>query len=165
MQQMSRSGNGLNKGTLIALISSLIVLLDYFTKKTIESKVLLYESINVLPFLNIVHVENKGAAFSLLTNLGNNYFVAISIIAISVIIFYLSQLPKGLELFSLSMILGGAIGNLIDRLRIGKVVDFIDIYIGGWHWPAFNVADSALTVGIILFLLANIRRGKRSREM
>ncbi len=162
---MSRSGNGLNKGIPIALISSLIVLLDYFTKKTIESKVLLYESINVLPFLNIVHVENKGAAFSLLTNLGNNYFVAISIIAISVIIFYLSQLPKGLELFSLSMILGGAVGNLIDRLRIGKVVDFIDIYIGRWHWPAFNVADSALTVGIILFLLANIRRGKMSKEM
>ena len=162
---MSRSGNGLNKGIPIALISSLIVLLDYFTKKTIESKVLLYESINVLPFLNIVHVENKGAAFSLLTNLGNNYFVAISIIAISVIIFYLSQLPKGLELFSLSMILGGAVGNLIDRLRIGKVVDFIDIYIGRWHWPAFNVADSALTVGIILFLLANIRRGKMPKEM
>jgi signal peptidase II len=162
---MSRSGNGLNKGIPIALISSLIVFLDYFTKKTIESKVLLYESINVLPFLNIVHVENKGAAFSLLTNLGNNYFVAISIIAISVIIYYLSQLPKGLELFSLSMILGGAVGNLIDRLRIGKVVDFIDIYIGRWHWPAFNVADSALTVGIILFLLANIRRGKMSEEM
>ena len=162
---MSRSGNGLNKGIPIALISSLIVLLDYFTKKTIESKVLLYESINVLPFLNIVHVENKGAAFSLLTNLGNNYFVAISIIAISVIIFYLSQLPKGLELFSLSMILGGAVGNLIDRLRIGKVVDFIDIYIGRWHWPAFNVADSALTVGIILFLLANIRRGKMHKVM
>jgi signal peptidase II len=162
---MSRSGNGLNKGIPIALISSLIVILDYFTKKTIESKVLLYESINVLPFLNIVHVENKGAAFSLLTNLGNNYFVAISIIAISVIIYYLSQLPKGLELFSLSMILGGAVGNLIDRLRIGKVVDFIDIYIGRWHWPAFNVADSALTVGIILFLLANIRRGKMSEEM
>jgi signal peptidase II len=162
---MLRSGNGLNKGTLIALISSSIVLLDYITKKTIVSKVMLYESINVLPFLNIVHVENKGAAFSLLTNLGNNYFVAISIIAICVIIFYLSQLPKGLELFSLSMILGGAIGNLIDRLRIGKVVDFIDVYVGRWHWPAFNVADSALTVGIILFLLANIRRGKMSNEM
>ncbi len=157
---MLRSGNGLNKGTLVAIISSLVVLLDYITKKTIVSKVVLYERINVLPFLNIVHVENKGAAFSLLSNLGNNYFIAISIIAICVIIFYLSQLPKWLELFSLSMIVGGAIGNLIDRLRIGKVIDFIDVFVGRWHWPAFNIADSALTVGIILFLLANIRRGK-----
>lgn len=162
---MLRSNNGLNKGALIALISSLIVLIDYITKKAIVSRVMLYERINVLPFLNIVHIENKGAAFSLLSNLDNNYFIAISIIAVCGIIFYLSQLPKGLELFSLSVILGGAIGNLVDRLRAGKVIDFIDIFVGGWHWPAFNIADSALTVGIMLFLLANVRRGKMTKVM
>jgi signal peptidase II len=154
---MFRGAYGVNKGTLITLISSVVVLLDYLTKKIIVSKLTLYESINVLPFLNIVYVENKGAAFSLFSNIGNNYFIGISFIAIFAIIIYLSKLPKGLELFSLSMILGGAVGNLIDRIRSGKVLDFIDIFVGTWHWPAFNVADSALTVGIILFLSANLR--------
>ena len=61
-----------------------------------------------------------------------------------------------MEIISLSLVLGGAVGNLIDRIRIGKVTDFIDFYINNWHWPSFNIADSALTVGIILFLWANI---------
>ncbi len=150
----------MNKGLLILVISSLVVCLDFLTKKAIESKVVLYDSINILPFLNIVHVQNKGAAFSILTGMGNKYFIAISVVAIFAIIVYLSKLPKGLELFSLSMILGGAVGNLIDRIRNGKVTDFIDVFVGDWHWPAFNVADSALTVGIVFFLLATIRQGK-----
>ena len=111
-----------------------------------------------------MHVQNKGAAFSLFTNLGNNFFIAVSFIALVAIVMYLTRLPKGLELYSLSMILGGAVGNLIDRFRIGKVVDFIDVFVGGWHWPAFNVADSALTVGISLFIIENIRQGKLPKE-
>lgn len=154
----------MNKGILITIISLVVVFLDVITKQLIISRVLLYESINILPFLNIVHVQNKGAAFSILSNLGNHYFIGISLIAISAIILYLSKLPKGLELISLSMILGGAIGNLIDRIMIGKVTDFIDVFVEGWHWPAFNVADSALTVGIILFLAANIMHGKPAKK-
>lgn len=154
----------MNKGILIAIISLVVVFLDVISKKIIVSKIPLYESINVLPFLNIVHVQNKGAAFSILSDLGNHYFIGISLIAISAIIVYVYKLPKGLEFFSLSMILGGAIGNLIDRIMIGKVTDFIDVFVGRWHWPAFNVADSALTVGIILFLAANIIHGKPAKK-
>ena len=161
---MLRRNNSVNKGAIISVISSTIVALDYYTKALIEAKVVLYESINVLPFLNIVHVQNKGAAFSLFTNLGNNFFIAVSLIALVAIVMYLIRLPKGLEFYSLSMILGGAVGNLIDRLRIGKVVDFIDVFVGDWHWPAFNVADSALTVGIFIFILENIRQGKLTKE-
>ena len=160
MPEMSRSANGVKRFPLIFIISSLVAVADYVTKKIIVSKVMLYESIHVLPFLNIVHVENKGAAFSILSNMGNTYFIVISFVAICAIILYLSRLQKGLEFYSLSLILGGAAGNLIDRIRIGKVIDFIDVFVGKWHWPAFNLADSALTVGIILFLMANIRHKK-----
>lgn len=154
----------MNKGALITFISAIVVFLDYLTKKIIISKVMLYESISVSPFLNIVHVQNKGAAFSILSNLGNHYFIGISVIAIIAIVVYLSRLSKGLELVALSLILGGAVGNLIDRIQIGKVTDFIDVFVGKWHWPAFNVADSALTIGIVLFLLANIKQGKETKE-
>ena len=115
-----------------------------------------FESINILPFLRIVYVENKGAAFGLFASLGNKFFIVISLITIAVIIIYALKFAKGLEIYSFSLILGGASGNLIDRLMIGKVIDFIDVFIGKWHWPAFNVADSALTVGIGLFILINI---------
>jgi len=154
----------MNKRALIPVISAIIVFLDYLTKKLIVSKIMLYESINVLPFLNIVHVQNKGAAFSMLSNMGNKYFIAISVVAIIAIAIYLSRLTKGLELVALSLILGGAIGNLIDRIFIGKVTDFIDVFVGRWHWPAFNVAHSALTIGIALFLLATIKQGKEPSE-
>ncbi|MDH4027548.1 MAG: signal peptidase II [Nitrospirota bacterium] len=145
----------MNKKTIIALISSLVILSDFITKKIIVSKVMFYEHIDVLPFLRIVHIENKGAAFGMFSNLGNHIFIIISLIAIFFIIMYLLKIPKGLELYSLSLILGGAIGNLLDRLKTGKVIDFIDVYVNHWHWPAFNVADSALTVGIIMFIWSN----------
>jgi signal peptidase II len=74
---------------------------------------------------------------------------------------YLLKLPVGLELYSLSLVLGGAAGNLLDRIIFGKVIDFIDIYVNDWHWPAFNVADSALTVGITLFIISNLFHRKR----
>jgi signal peptidase II len=165
MSKMPQSSHSLNRAVLITAISSLVVILDYVTKKMIVSQVMLYESINVLPFLNIVHVQNKGAAFSMFSGLGNHYFIAISVIAILAIVLYISRLPKGLELYSLSMILGGAAGNLIDRIMIGKVTDFIDLFVGSWHWPAFNVADSALTVGITIYLIANIRHGRAAKKV
>ncbi len=148
----------MRKEFFIAIISSSVALLDYLTKKIIVAKVMPYEAIYVLPFLRIVHVKNPGAAFGLFSNLNNIFFVAVSFIAIILIILYSLKIQKGLELFSLSMILGGATGNLIDRITIGKVVDFIDFFVGRWHWPAFNIADSALSIGIILFLYANLKR-------
>jgi signal peptidase II len=157
---MSPGACNVNKFIYAGIIACSVSLLDFLTKSLIEAKVRLYESISVLSFLNIVHVRNKGAAFSLFTSLGNGFFVGISLLAIFAILVYIAKLPKGMELTALSLILGGAAGNLIDRIRIGEVVDFIDVFVGSWHWPAFNVADSALTVGIALFILANIRQGK-----
>lgn len=137
------------------------MVLDYVTKRLIITKLDLYDSIPVLPFLNIVYVENKGAAFGMFANMGNGFFMAIALIAIVVILFYMSKIPKGLELFSISLIFGGAVGNLIDRIMFGKVIDFIDFYVGTWHWPAFNVADSALTVGIGLFIVATLMQSQK----
>jgi signal peptidase II len=153
---MLRSADYLKKGKIILLVSSLVVILDYLTKEIIIAVVMPHEIINILPFLNIVHVRNKGVAFGILSDLGNNLFIFITIVAILLIIYYLSKLSKKTELYSLSMILGGAIGNLIDRIRFGEVVDFIDFFVGKWHWPAFNVADSALTIGIIIFFIASL---------
>jgi len=150
----------LKKGILIILVSSLVTLSDYLTKKLIVERVMPFEHIDVLPFLRIVHVRNKGAAFGAFTGLGNDIFIFISVIAIILIIIYLSKTRKRLEFFSLSLILGGAAGNLIDRIKRGGVVDFIDVFVGKWHWPAFNLADSALTTGIVLFLLSIWRHGQ-----
>lgn len=144
----------------ISSIAALIVVLDFLTKRVVSTNILPHESINILPFLRIVHVENKGAAFGLFAALGNNIFVVISVITITFIAAYAYRFAKGWEIYSFSFILGGALGNLIDRLTIGKVIDFIDLSVGKWHWPAFNVADSALTVGIGLFILINLRHRK-----
>ena len=158
---MSRGVDILKKKLLPFLVFSSVVLLDYITKKLIEIYVKPYEVINVFPFLRIVNIKNTGAAFGLFANLGNNIFIIISLIAIILIILYLLRTDDKIETLSLSMILGGAIGNLIDRVTISQVIDFIDFFVGKWHWPAFNVADSALTIGIFLFLLANIRHWRR----
>ncbi|KPK02964.1 MAG: hypothetical protein AMK71_00380 [Nitrospira bacterium SG8_35_4] len=157
---MLRGHDKLRKARLVAIISIFIIVVDYITKRLIVSRVMLYEHIDVLPFLRIVHVENKGAAFGLFAQFGNNIFILISICAIICIVIYLIKLPIGIELYSMSLILGGAVGNLIDRFKTGKVIDFIDVFVKNWHWPAFNVADSALTVGIIFFIIASIRHGK-----
>jgi signal peptidase II len=150
----------MRKNMLISVIAILIVVLDFLTKRVVTANVLPYESINILPFLRIVYVENKGAAFGLFSALGNNIFVIISVITIALIVLYAYRFAKGWEIYSFSFILGGALGNLIDRLTIGKVIDFIDLFIGKWHWPAFNIADSALTIGIGLFILINLRHSR-----
>ncbi len=153
----------MKKNILLAVVPSIVILLDYFTKQLIISNFSLNDSYLLLPFIKIVHVQNPGAAFGILKYLGNNVFIFFSIVAIICILIYKSKIPMGLEFFSLSLILGGAIGNLIDRLTKGKVTDFIDFFIGDWHWPAFNIADSALTVGMILFLWANLRHMRREK--
>ena len=161
---MPKSTNGLGKGGIAIIISALVIMADIITKEMIVSSVSLYERINVLPFLNIVHVQNKGAAFGVFAGLGNNIFIGIAIIAIIFIVVYLMKAPKGLETYALSLVLGGAIGNFVDRVRIGKVTDFIDVYVNDWHWPSFNVADSALTVGIALFIISSFMSGRSVKD-
>lgn len=150
----------MKKGMSIFFIVFLVVIVDFLTKKAVIATIMPHKAINILPFLRIVYVENKGAAFGIFSNLGNNFFIAISIIAIISIMIYVVRFAKGLEIYSFSLILGGALGNLTDRIMLGKVIDFIDVFVGNWHWPAFNVADSALTIGIALFIMSSLLHRK-----
>jgi signal peptidase II len=136
----------------ILLIVLSVIALDQITKYLVISFLSSVDSIKIFPFLHLVSVRNIGAAFGMFKGLGNIFFIPVSIIAI---IFVTGLLTKSsYNIFGLSFILGGAIGNLIDRILYGKVVDFIDFSIGNFHWPAFNIADSSLTIGIIIVLLS-----------
>ncbi len=150
----------------LALVITLgVVILDQLTKALIDRAMALYQSIEIIPpFVNLTYVRNTGAAFGFLAGSHSNlriiFFIAISIVAIICIFYLLKNLRSDLTAFivSLSLILGGALGNFVDRLRMGEVIDFIDVHWGRAHWPAFNVADSAITVGVILLFLQMIRR-------
>lgn len=133
------------------LVSLSIFTLDQFTKYLIKSNVSPYEIIRVLPFFNIVYVENIGSAFGMFKSLGNFFFIIIAALAM-VFVTVLTIKDKDNRL-AFSLILGGAAGNLTDRIIHGYVIDFLDVHIGKHHWPAFNVADSALTVGIFLLMI------------
>jgi len=143
------------KRTILALlIASIVIALDQATKYLIVNSLGAYDSIEIFPFLHIVSVRNTGAAFGMFKGLGSNFFVMISVAAVGFLIYLIAK--NAYNLFGLSLILGGSIGNLIDRLFYGKVVDFIDFSVGGFHWPSFNVADSALTIGIIIIFLTSL---------
>ena len=125
----------------------------------------------VIPGLfNIIHIRNTGIAFGLFKKSGSDYRIAalagVTLLALLLIAYLISQVKKGhhLETFGLALIFGGAIGNLIDRFRLGEVIDFLDVYWKTHHWPAFNVADSAITVGISIFIACEIFRKKEQPE-
>ncbi len=153
-----------NRPAFFFLIALLVFVFDQFTKYLIKSYVGPYEVIRVLPFFNIVYVENIGSAFGMFKSLGNTFFVVVSLLAV---IFVAMIILKGTHnRLALSLILGGALGNLTDRLIHGYVIDFLDIYVDRFHWPAFNIADSALTIGVFLLLLemfCPIRQHEESR--
>ena len=143
----------------LLLIAGIIVIADQITKAIVLSQMKLYQSIPVLPgFFSLTHIHNPGGAFGFLAQqnptLRVGIFIFASIFAIVLIFLFYRQIPQTHPLLSasLALIFGGAVGNLIDRLRFGKVVDFLDFYVGNLHWPAFNVADSAITVGVSIFL-------------
>ncbi len=139
-------------------LSLLTLLLDQGSKLLISHSMHLYESIKILPGIRLTYVHNTGAAFSLLSDAGGwqRWLFAILALTISaVLIAWLSRLQRHETLLAtaLAFVLGGAVGNLIDRLAYGYVIDFIDIYYNEWHWPAFNIADSAICVGVFLIIL------------
>jgi len=149
-------------------LSFLAVLLDQLSKLLIADNMQLYQSINIMPYVNLTYVHNTGAAFSFLSEAGGWqrwFFAALAIVIGSVIAVWLSRLKahETLMAVSLSLVLGGAIGNLIDRLAYGYVIDFLDIYVQSWHWPAFNVADSAITLGVVLMLLESFGVGNAEK--
>jgi signal peptidase II len=150
-------------------LSLLALVLDQASKLLVDSTMQLYQSIPLLPFFKLTYVHNTGAAFSFLSEAGGwqRWFFAGLAIAISIVIaVWLSRLEKHETLLAaaLSLILGGAVGNLIDRLAYGYVIDFLDVYHGTWHWPAFNIADSAITLGVALMLAESFGFGKAKDE-
>jgi signal peptidase II len=145
---------------LLIFTSAFVVLLDQITKYVITKQMALHSSIEVIKgFLNIVHIRNNGIAFGLLRDTGDtiisNILLITNIIIILALILWALTLKKRERLlsFALSLIIGGAIGNLIDRITLGEVVDFLDFYLSNHHWPAFNIADSSITVGTILLAI------------
>lgn len=141
------------------ITAAIIILLDQVTKILILQNFQMYDSVSVVPgFFNLTHIRNPGGAFGVLagggSTLRNVLFLGAGSVALGMILFFLRATPDKDRLmrFTLALIFGGAIGNIIDRLRFGEVVDFLDFYLGSLHWPAFNVADSAITVGIGLFV-------------
>ena len=136
-----------------------VIVLDQITKAAITEKLFMYGSYKVIDgFFSLVYVMNPGAAFGFLAGAPEIFrylfFISVTVLAILLIIYYIlkSKSQDVLMVISLTLIFGGAVGNLIDRIRFGAVVDFLDFYIGTWHWPAFNVADSAISIGAVLMI-------------
>jgi signal peptidase II len=148
-------------------LSAVVVVLDQATKALVELNLERFDSIELLPFFNLVLTYNKGAAFSFLADAGGwqrIFFVVLTVVVLVVLLRWLWSLKerKGVLPVALSLVIGGAIGNLIDRIATGLVVDFLDFHYAGWHWPAFNVADSAIFVGVALLLYDSLfLAGKR----
>jgi len=148
-----------NKYIRLTAISGLVVVFDQVAKAIILNRLSLYSSVSVIPGLfNLTHIQNPGGAFGFLaqqpSSLRSIIFLTGSLLAIGLVFYLYKNTPKTSPLLAtgISLILGGAVGNLIDRVRFGKVVDFLDFYLAGFHWPAFNVADSAVSVGIAIYL-------------
>jgi len=149
-------------------LSLFILAADQISKQLAESAIQLYERVPLLPYLNLTLTYNRGAAFSFLSDQGGWqrwFFSVLAMVVTVVLVVWLRQLDRANRwtAISLSLIIGGAVGNLIDRLLFGHVIDFIDLYYGQWHWPAFNVADSAITVGVVLMLL-DVFRGQKTED-
>ena len=153
------------KYILSAFISISVIILDQCTKYLIIKSFALYQSLDIIEhFLTIVHTRNKGIAFGLLSGQGSGIrstlLIITSLFAIAFILYLLNSLRRQhtYATVTLSLILGGAIGNLIDRMRWGEVVDFIDLHWYHYHWPAFNCADSAISIGLVLLLLGIVTK-------
>jgi signal peptidase II len=138
-------------------ITSLVIVFDQVSKWLMVSWLSLYETVVVMPYFNLTMAHNEGAAFSFLSQAGGWQrwlFIGLALVISVVLLVWLAKLKptEKLEAISLSLILGGAIGNVIDRISYGYVIDFIDLYIGHNHWPVFNIADSAICIGAILLV-------------
>jgi signal peptidase II len=159
MQSQTPNAPVLNKMAIAwLLLSAVIVVLDLWTKNLASESLELYRPVELTTWLNMTLAHNYGAAFSFLSDAGGWQrwlFTVLAAVITLVLIVWLLRLPakEKLTAMALGMIIGGAIGNLIDRITKGYVVDFIDVYYQGWHWPAFNLADSAITGGVILLLI------------
>ncbi len=145
-------------------LSLLVLVLDQASKFGALFAMAPHERIEVLPVFNLVLVFNDGAAFSFLSGAGGwqrGLFIGVALAVSVALLVWLVRLSPGQRLLAvaLALVLGGAVGNLIDRLWLGEVIDFLDFHWRGWHWPAFNLADSAITVGVLLLLWDGLAGG------
>jgi signal peptidase II len=148
----------------------LLILADQLVKAWVTATMELHESFPVIPGLfNITYIRNPGAAFGFLADASplfrQIFFVAVNLMAIGLILYSLVQARfiQASWRIPLALILSGAAGNLVDRVRFGEVIDFLDVYVGSVHWPAFNVADSAITVGAVLLTIL-VFRGEKDEQ-
>jgi signal peptidase II len=157
----SRGYAGMKRKYWVLLIFCVsIISFDQWTKFAVEQRLALYQRVEVIHgFFNLTHVRNSGGAFGILSGekggAGSLLFVLVSLVAIGSLLFFFFRLKEheGTLALSFSLVLGGAIGNLIDRFRYSEVVDFLDFHLFSFHWPAFNIADSAICIGIGLMAL------------
>lgn len=152
------TGVHVSRYRLLLSVTAVVLVLDQATKLYIDSRFALHQSLTVIEnFFNITYVRNKGAAFGILSESAIRipFFITVSIVAAIAILWYLHRLEPNQrrQAFALALVFSGAIGNLIDRVRLGEVIDFLDVHWHQHHWPAFNVADSAITVGVGLLLV------------
>ena len=167
---MAKSKSAFKSGAGVWLwlgVALVIFLLDQLTKIAIVGAFQLGESLPITSFFNLVRVHNAGAAFSFLADAGGWqrwFFTGLGTVAALVMV-YLLRMHAGQSLFclALSLLLGGAVGNVVDRVLYSHVIDFLDFYYGTWHFPAFNVADSAITMGACLLILDDLLRVRRAR--
>ena len=152
-------------------IALLVILADQLTKYLIVSKFSLYETWEVIPgFFNLTYLTNNGAAFSMLAGQPalwrQMFFITATLVALIIIFITYKSYRHESKWYtiSLALITGGAIGNLIDRIRLAHVIDFLDVYIGRYHWPTFNVADSGITVGVTIFLITSFYMEYRKKK-
>jgi len=147
-----------NKYAWFSAIVAAIIFVDQLTKFVVVRRFRLHESIRIIPgFFDLTYVRNPGAAFGFLAGAPGMwrsiFFITVSIVALAVILFLVRQAHDRLSLIAFALIGGGAVGNLVDRVRFGEVVDFIDWYYRTYHWPTFNIADSAISLGVGLMAI------------
>lgn len=159
---------GVNKYILLIVIAATVLILDQFTKLYIVSRFTLYESVTILEnFFNITYILNPGAAFGIFSERTADFripfFLTLSFLAVVGMVFFYKSVTERLLRIAVSLILGGAVGNMIDRARLGEVIDFIDVHWYDSHWPAFNVADAAITIGVGLLILDMVIKEKTKK--
>lgn len=156
------------RNALWLLLSLVVVVLDLWTKSLAQAGLAFGEFVPVLPYFNLTLAYNPGAAFSFLADAGGwqrYFFTAVAAIAVLVMLVWLLRLRgEKMVACALALVIGGALGNLYDRVVLGHVVDFLDFYWGAYHFPAFNLADSAITLGAILLIVDMLFAGKHADE-
>ena len=154
---------------LLSIVSAVILVFDQATKLYVDARFELYESVPVIPgWFHLTYIRNKGAAFGIFADSAVRipFFITMTLVALVVILWYLRRLRADQQLaaFALALIFAGALGNLIDRIRLGEVIDFLDVFWRQHHWPAFNVADSAICNGVALLIWEMWREERRARH-